>query len=389
MTSKKRSVFILFVTFAIAVFSIAAMGQTAAPAVKPAEAAELHAGVELGIDGVKAVVMRVSQYDESRGITLVHSDVIPMSQVSQDGVAFDPRKTGELVSILQKLMARFRDEYRIPGERIHLIGSGGIWASLPAEVAESITSATGKKLVPLEMATEVELSIAGTVPRREKIGEAWVDVRNSSVLVEIGNTVTRGGYQILKYRPPARPGYEFATMSIPYGTTNLANEISHVMGDNNNLLDFIRRISTSGAASFKQSLRKERENKPGLLVRNRVYLSGEIVRAMATLLFPEERQNFVPLTAEDITTFARKAFYDPVALLNPSLSKIRDRELRQEVERELKSVRDYFTPQQIVAGAEMLKTLSAELNLREKDLRFARHGDLSRILTYVRLQAEK
>lgn len=376
---------VLSLALLAAVFGGVAMGQTPPPRANAGGAAEFHAGIEIGGDGVKAVVIRVSQDEEPRGVTLVHSEVIPVSLASAGGLAFDRRKTGELISTLQKLIARFRDEYRVTAERLHLIGSGGIWADPPAELANFIRAATKKDLIALEASDEIQLSIAGAVPRREKIGDAWVDVRNSSVFIEIEGGATRGGYQILKYRPPAPPGYEFTVTNIPHGPASLAGEIR--AGDN--LPDFIRRTNASRAASFKEALRKAGENNPGLMVRNRIYLSGEIVRALVVSLYPEAKENFVPLTAGDIDAFARKAFDDPRALLDPNLSKVRDRKLLQEIREDLKLARSRLTPQQVVAGALMLKTLSTEMNLREKNIRFVRHGHLSRVLTYLRLQVEK
>ncbi len=63
--------------------------------------------------------------------------------------------------------------------------------------------------------------------------------------------------------------------------------------------------------------------------------------------------------------------------------------LRQEAEREVDTVRNTFTPKNLIAGAEILLAVIAEMNLSGKQLLFARFGHLAWTLSYVRLQAEQ
>src|SRR5688572_13354550 len=209
--------------------------------------------------------------------------------------------------------------------------------------------------------TDVQLSIAGAIPPRDSAGGGMIDVRNSSMLVELGPSSTRAGYQMLKYVPPAPPRYEFVTMIVPQGVESLTQEIlGGWEGRAASLTEFTQQSRTLAATSYKTSLQKERDNKPGLLTRKRVYLSGNIVWAMTVLLLPQERGSFIPITPEQISTFSKRALKDPAGLLSPDLSQIRDRKLRLEVERELVEVRQSLTPLQLVAGSELLKTLAAE-----------------------------
>ncbi len=377
----------IFVCLLIGILNGIAIGQRANQTEPKTEPGELYAGVELSADGARAVALRISRNNEEPSVKLVYSEVIHLALGGAGDLA--PQATTEAVAAVQKLITRLRQERRVPDERIYLIGSSRFETGQPEGLVAAVNTATGKRLTLLDAATEVQLSIVGTIPQREKDGDAWIDNRNSSALIEIGNYGARGGYQLLRYTPLAPPRYEFITMNIPHGTISFANEVSRAVGDNHSLLTYVQRARALGAASFRQSLQKAREGKPGLLTRKRVYLSGDIVWAMATLLYPEDRETFVPLTAEDVATFAKKAIYDPLALLNPSLSRIRDPELRREVEREMELLKNTFTPQQIAAGAEVLRAASAELDWQEKTLWFARFGHLSRILSYVRLQAEK
>jgi hypothetical protein len=199
-----------------------------------------------------------------------------------------------------------------------------------------------------------------------KVGDTQIDNRNSSVLIEINGDLTLGGYQLLRYPPDgvdAAPRYDFVTMTVPHG--GVVDE------------------------SFRQALRRERESKPGLVNRKRVYLTGSVPWAMATLLYPEDQQPFVPLTTEVIEWFDGKVTRAPQEVLNPNLSFIRDRDLRQKAESELRAVKNAFTPQQLAAGVAAVRAVASEFEWQGKQIWFARFGHLGLLLSYIRLQAEK
>ncbi|MGH9936220.1 MAG: hypothetical protein ACREAM_08240, partial [Blastocatellia bacterium] len=279
---------------------------------------------------------------------------------------FAPQAAQEAARTVLKLLTRLRQQCQAPPERVFLIGSSGLGADHPEDLVSAIGRTTGKTLTFLDVETEVQLGIVGTISRLGKVGDTQIDNRNSSVLIEINSDSARGGYQLLKYPPAAPPGYDFVTMSLPHDT-----------------------LTPAGAASFQRALRREREDKPGLVNRKRVYLTGSVAWAVATLLYPENRQTFVPLTREEIVWFAEKLARAPQRLLNPNLSSIRDRELRQKFELELQAVKSAFTPQRLIAGTEALKAVASEFEWQEKQIWFARFGHLGCLLSYVRLQAEK
>ncbi len=373
------------VSLLIGALSTPATGRT----VFHAQPDELYAGIELCAEGVKVVALRVFSNDEKPGDKLVYSEFVhlPLGSISRQETTSEI--AGEAALAVQKLLTRLRQQYQVPDERIYLIGSSQFGADQKECLASAISETTGKTLTFLNAAIEFQLSIVGTIPQREKIDGAWIDNRNTSVLIEIGTFSTRGGYQFLRHLPIAPPRYEFISMNIPRGAVSLAAEIDLAVGKTDNLSAVIQLTREVCATSFSEALRRARESKPGLLNRRRVYLTGDIVRALAILLYPEDRRIFVPLTEADIALFGRKAAHDPRALLNPNLSQIRSRELRQEIEGELQSVRNTFTHGQLIAGAEMLKTVAGEFNWREKKIWFARFGHLGCLLTYVHLQAER
>jgi hypothetical protein len=327
---------------------------------------EIYAGIELTTEEVRAIALRVSRSKGESGLKLIYSENIRLAPGRGGDGQFTPEAANEAAETVLKLLARLRQQSQVSPERVFLIGSSGLGAVSTEALVTAIGKTTGKSITFLDVETEVQLSLVGTISRLWKVGDTQIDNRNSSALIEINGDRTLGGYQLLKHPPYAAGaalGYDFVTMSIPHGVAD--------------------------KASFRQALRGERESKPGLVNRKRIFLTGGIPWAVATLLYPEDRQPFVQLTSEEIEAFAERLARAPRELLNPNLSSIRDRELRRKVRSELESIKSAFTPEQLVAGAETLKAVASEFEWRGKLIWFARFGYLGCLLSYVRLKAGK
>jgi hypothetical protein len=63
--------------------------------------------------------------------------------------------------------------------------------------------------------------------------------------------------------------------------------------------------------------------------------------------------------------------------------------LRQKAESELQAVKSAFSPHQLGARVEAVRAIASEFEWQGKQIWFARFGHLGRLLSYVRLQAEK
>jgi len=352
---------------------------------------EVYGGIEISPEAAKAIALRVSQNEEEGGLKLAYSEVIRLALWRTGGGAFAPQATTEAAQAVLTLLTRLRQQYQVPLERIYFIGTSRLGADHPADLVSAIRKTTGMTLTFLDPAAEVQLSIAGTIPRIMKAGAVVIDNRNTSVLMDIGNVGSQGGYELLKYSQSnsSTPGFDFVAMSLPQGAVNYANDIARAMGDNGDLSAFTRQVKASGAMSFRQALRREMESKPGMINRKRVFLTGGIVWAMATLLYPEDRQALVPITFESILQFADKAARSPRELTNPNLTYIRDRKIRQDIEQDMEAIRNTFTSRQLIAGAELLKAAGEELKWQDKKLWFARLGHFGCILSYIRLQTGK
>jgi len=341
-------------------------GAQSAPPVAPTQPGEVYAGIEINTEWVRAIALRISRNEDESGIRLIYSENIRLALARDGDGQISPQAAKEAAQTVLKMLTRLRQQSQAPPERVFLIGSSGLGASRPEALVKAISEITGKTLTFLDVETEIQLSVAGAISRVSKVGDTQIDNRNSSVLIEINSDLTRGGYQLLRYPPEgadAAPRYDFVTMSVPHGGAD--------------------------GESFREALRRERENKPGLVNRKRVYMTGSVPWAMAMLLYPEDQLPFVPLTTEVIEFFAGKVARAPQEVLNPNLSFIRDRDLRQKAESELRAVKNAFTPQQLAAGVAAVRAIASEFEWQDKQIWFARFGHLGLLLSYVRLQAEK
>jgi hypothetical protein len=343
--------------------SIAQTGAQATPQAAPTQPGEVYAGIEITTEWVRAIALRFSRSEDESGPKLLYSENIRLALARDGDGHITTQAAKEAAQTVLKLLTRLRQQSQAPPERVFLIGSSGLGAARPETLVKTISEVTGKSLTFLDSDTEIQLSVAGAIPRLWKVGDTQIDNRNSSVLIEVNGDRTLGGYQLLKYPPNAAPRYDFVTMGVLHGV--------------------------GGDESYRQALRRERESKPGLVNRKRVYLTGGVAWAMATLIYPEDQQPFVQLTNEVIEYFAAKVARGPREVLNPNLSFIRDRDLRLKAESELLAVKSAFTAQQLAAGVEAVRAAASEFEWQGKQIWFARFGHFGRLLSYIRLQAEK
>ncbi len=323
---------------------------------------ELHGGIEIALRTIRAIALRVSITPEGDNIRVLNSDLLtPATPFPKDEKA-TPEYIRDLALAVQRISEKLQRDFRIPPNHIHLLGLSELAGQIRDDLAKEVREKTGKEITFLDAKSETELSIAGSIPRRYQLDGKWYDNRNISLMLEIGVTKIRGGYQQLKQTQRGRTEYDYATWEIPIGAG-------------------LRAKVTQNAGPYAGPY-------AGLMTRKKFYLTGDIVWAMAVLLNPEDQRAYIPLSIEDINNFHFRAMNDPESLLNPDLSKITDQNARNEARKGREAIKSLYTPKTLAAGAEAMKVVVTELNLEEKQLIFARNGNLARLLSYVRLQIE-
>jgi exopolyphosphatase/pppGpp-phosphohydrolase len=349
---------------------------------------ELHAGIEIGSKSIKAIAIQISEPDGR--VKIVHTEVInnKLTQYKEGNIT--PEAIAGIAQTVGALYRRIQQDYQVLQEQTHIIVCSDIRANNISELTITITQKTGKNVTLLDMQSEASLSIAGTIPRRYQDRATWFDNRGMSALIDVGNGNIKGGYQQIRIMPKGKPDYVFFTFGIPHGTLTFTDEVLQAAGSAANLREFAVHAKILSEKSVREPLQQEMEKRPGLITRKKIYLSGGIVWAMVTLLYPQDRQSLVPITAEDIDDFYTRAVNNPESLLRPNLSQIRIKQTRLEAEKELETVRSTFTPQNLVAGAEILRNVARvfELTGKDKEMLFARFSNLSLLLSYLRLQAD-
>src|SRR5262245_14952894 len=317
---------------------------------------ELHGGIEVALRSVRAIVLRVPTNAEGDNIPrILFSDQssTPMSFPKDDKPT--PEYIRDLAQTVQTLSQKLQREFRVRQNQIHLLGLSDFAGQPRDDLARELQDKVGRDIMFLDAKGETELNIAGNIPRQYQLDGKRYDNRSISLLLDITATNVRGGYQQLGLTSRGRAEYDYVTWDVP----------------------------------INGPLRAEAAQNPGLMMRKKVYLVGNIVWALTALLYPQYQGDYVPLTTDDINSFYYRAMTDPEALLNPDLSKIRDENARKEARKGREAIKAIYTPRTLAAGAETLKTAATELNLADKQLFFARNSNWARLVNFVRLQIEQ
>jgi hypothetical protein len=357
------------------------------PAEVKSEPKTLHGGIEISPRAVRAIALRIANAEEGLNIKILYSNTATIDTPYPSDGKLTLEYILNVAKIVQVYAETLHKEYQIPLNQIYVIGISDLVTQNPDALKNEIYGRTGITINFLNAEAEIQLAIAGVIPRRYQLNNKWYDNRGISSLIDLGIASTKGGYQQLKQSDSGRPGYDFSTWDISKGVVTFANEVNKVAGDNADYKTYAKHAAAM-SISFKEQIRTEVIRKPGILTRKKLYLTGGIVFAMMTLMHGEDQRAYIPITLDDINAFHDRAVSDPESLFNQELSKIRDEKLRDELRKAHEAVRQTFTPKTLIAGAELLRALAAELNLWDKRVLYPRHAQLARILSYVRLQPE-
>src|SRR5262249_23769413 len=145
----------------------------------------------------------------------------------------------------------------------------------------------------------------------------------SSILIDIGSGNTKGGMREGDNR--------FVTFAIPYGTVTFTDLVKMRAGKNS----FPKTAASLRDEVLVPALMGQLKEKAALTKRERIYLSGGIVWAMATLVRPQNRDAFTPVSARDIDEFQKMLLQEPGVVPTPDLNKIADPEIRKLAQSEI------------------------------------------------------
>lgn len=318
-----------------------------------------YAGIEIGAKGVKSVVLVMTPqpddtYDVAEPFRRSINTTI-FAGVKERG-AFDPQSIEETATAVKELYDTVTADYKVSAGNIHLVGSSAVAkASNRDQLAARVKELTGLELEFITKDDEVLYNVVGSIP---------VDKVAKALSVDVGSGNTKIGYL-------DRSGGKNSVVAveIPLGTVSLT-DVAIKAGDNPRALS--NAADTAIKNELAPKLRQEMQKRPGYRNRRPVYLAGGIVWAVATFTKPGNDQAFVKITPLDIDAFIAGVQKNPDVYLNPSLTKVKDAETRQWAEKQVQSVKDVFTPENLISGAKLLKAIYTEMKIKEGY--FARWG---------------
>jgi hypothetical protein len=336
--------------------------------------AQVHGGIEIGAKGIRAIAVDCAAKDgepkilsiDNKNTTLV-ADLAAKKQYSPETL----KATAEIVGGFAK---KIRTEFKVPDGRLYLVGSSGLFAPLEGDpeliktnkerLVQAVRDATGITMDFVTIVREAELTITSVIPAK---------MRPEGVLLDIGSGNTKGGAEQM--------GTGLITFGIPFGTVTFADRVKKDAGKDN---------YAATAASLRKEvlvpkLRESLQGKAELVKRNRVYLAGGSVWALATFMKPADRGNLVPLVPGDIDAFYKFVLESPKEVPNTDLTSIGDAETKKAAAKDMDQVRKTFSRDQMIAGVEVLKALAETFHLDapNKQIVFARNAYIGWILGYT------
>lgn|GEM_PF-245137 len=323
---------------------------------------KLYAGIEIGAKGVKAMVIDLSPTDKPGFYNIkekmrrtINTGII--SGVAQTGLFTDDAII-DTAQAVKELFYNIKTKYNIPESDIFIAGSSAITpVGNKDKLAQKIKELTGNEMGFIDKDYEVFYNIIGSIPEK---------IRTSALSLDIGSGNTKIGYM-----EESNDSTRTVAIEIPFGTVTFSDLIKRGSTTDK---EFTSKADKLTKNQISQKFKQEISRKPAIKNRNPVFMVGGIIWAMSTLLYPENQDSFIKITETDISRFYEMLSKNPKAILNPNLSKIKDSEIKEDALKQIQSVKDTFSTENLIAGAKILKMLSDELNLKDRELYFSRYG---------------
>ncbi|MES2849861.1 MAG: tetratricopeptide repeat protein [Bacteroidota bacterium] len=333
---------------------------------------DMYAGVEIGAKGVKMSIIEVKlskdrQYDYTLiGDTAINTDAAELSYQSE-------KETTDALSLLWKII---KERYKIPNSSIHIVISSGLRQELekynkvdyfayvvrPKEMdfAVAINSIT-----PVQ---EAELSILGIVPQKDRFSANQLDV---------GSGNTKGGY------------FDGTRKVVPvtfgFGTKSYQRLVdARESGDISHFTFAAEKLWKDSIAAI---LDQELNDKGDIKSKDVVYLSGGIVWALTSYLYPQDAQkSYVEITAKDVADFRSMVFNSYEQLSKPpALLAISNTATGELARKNISRVNKTYDQRALTTGAIILDELVKRVNTDSPNKKFIypRYGYVGWISGYI------
>lgn len=344
----------------------------------------LYAGIEIGSNGPRYCLVEflpaAKGGDNFRVVAHEQTGARLTKDMEKTG-HFDEVEFRKTMKAVQTFYDRLVKEQKIPPEQIVIVSSEGLFGSIAGRgdidqhekdhltdqcreaLSTAVNKATGQTMEFVNLTRFAEHELKAVVRQSD---------RNDAVFLDIGGGSTRGGYcdsagLIHDAQGP--------------GIRSFMGRVNDGLPEDGN---FAERAAEVAEQYLREPFRKGLRRDPEFTARSKIFLAGGIVWVMAYCQHPDDADNYVRVTAQDIEEFTAK-----VRKMPELLSKIRpDGSLPSERQDWLKDeyarMRIAFkAPERLVAGAEILLALSTELQFARREIWFYRHSDFSWVASYI------
>lgn len=334
---------------------------------------DLYAGVEIGAKGTKLTVIEIKLSNGENDYSLkldsaINTNAAELSYQSE-------KETTDAITVFYDIIKK---KYQIPSSKTYIVISSGLKQDLDkynkveyfANVVRPKNLDTSIKIRYVTPDEEAQLSFKGIVPQMNRLTANQLDV---------GSGNTKGGY--------LNAGRTFTPVTFSLGTKSFQRLVeSKTPGNNMNLEDFRLAAERLIEDSLGRVMINQFMDKRDFKTRDMVYLSGGIVWSIASLMHPESiRQNFVELTAHDVSEFRDMVFSGYNALIKPDLGKTLNAEDAATSLANIKRVVSTYDQKALLSGAIWLDELLRQLNTinPNKKFIFPRHAYVGWISGYI------
>ncbi len=327
--------------------------------------AQQKAVIEITSKSIHAIVYRLDAAPwQPQKIDVQWSRSVNISlgfELNRYGV-FGDDAVRETVTEVARMLKILQMERGLARDAITIVGSSNLAkASDYKELVDRIKARSDRRLIIARADTELFYTMLAVMPKTYMAEALFLDA---------GSNDTRIGYYI---PGGARNLSQLQWQRLNRGSANFAAQIKRSRQPGESFADAARRLGKQMEAELIDGAGKH----PGLVNREKGLLSGGTAWALVTLLFPgQAEKKFVAITARDIDDFVRLLRANPGRIPEVDLSRLSTAS-REQARNEIRTLRNKFTPEDLLAGAEILRAVSNAYRFDNKSMYFIREGNIA------------
>jgi len=341
-------------------------GQLARAAEGTGEKKKKLAGISIESKGCRGLVV---QLEPGRPVEVLSTQVVNTTLMDLDAKGrFKPEAIEDTLEAIDALMGTITSKFGLEAGEVPIVGSSGLMGAKNRDaLAAAVKKKTGKAVTFLDPATEVKLSLDGLLVREK---------RAAALLLDVGSGNTKGGAFVYDEDEEAK---KLRTFSVPFGTVTLTSKaLLRMRKDRGGFAEAVGRVAEKEVAP---ALVRALKGLDELRRREPVVLTGGAAWAMCSVVHPGKMDEpLLSLKAGDIDRYL-EILDESEAFPVVDLSSLTDAGQRKRARGELDKVRSAFTPENLRAGAELLRACARALRWKgDKPLVFARNGHVAWLL---------